>query len=722
MPVNSGQYMGVNESIPKATFDFSCGLENSGVQNHLRLPEPAALSLPSANTASSKEMPELLDRLNQPSVHPQISPSREKTHENTKPLNVSNVSNQSLNDNASAEVDSAADMYAESGQAIVFEPSVQKCPLWNSDKSKLYNIELKPAVDRGFFMADDEWTCCNTSIYISIFTISESSESGSSSNEVPLLTDINSILTGPYHIEVNKNLMPINCFLTHVTAHTTTFPPSQVLKSEPVELVQHLAKRNKAPLTQPVPRFSEAGSSVVFDRLQFRTATNNTTRKKSNAGAPVSQQFFAISVEILAKLETGEFYRVCECKMEKGVVVRGRAPVHYQHDPPIEHPTTKRAAAIKAAKKVEENVAALREPSPILEEEIQRPAASGVPGLGMHVGFPVQQKFSQPQQQQQSYGMYSQQSQQAYGQGMPFQSQQSLYMQYSQPSERRQYSGMQSQQSQHQQSRPYPSYTQYPFLGSQQSFSSSGGSIGSQSMGYGMMNQPTQQMPSQNAYYSSSGIQSLFQPLPQSLPQPRSDHQLQSQYDQTLPQSSAPRPQLQQQSGLYGQAISSTSFGQTYQNQSHQLLQRSTGGMQSQPQSQQQQPMYSTNNLFQPAATPQQGYSSYLSSTVQGVDGSGNGIPPTQQLYHQQQQQQLQNSKAMTGIGNTSVYNSGVSTAGFDKPDMRNGGNHVPAAYSAQLQQPQKRPVRDATAESDDEYYDEGEDEDEEYAPRSKKR
>ncbi|KAJ3350108.1 hypothetical protein HDU83_009889 [Entophlyctis luteolus] len=702
-PANAGNYMGVNDSIPKPqTFDFSFGLENSvGTQQHVRLPEPTALPRPSA-VAASNGLPQPLDQSN---AHPQISPSREKAVESSQPL----VSNQSLNDNASAEVDSAADMYAESGQAIVFEPSVQKCPIWNSDKSKLYNIELKPAVDRGFFLADDDWTCYRRNYFqiSSIFTVSESPESGSSSNEAPPLTDINSILTGPYHIEVNNKLMPINCFLTHVTAHTTTFPPAQVLKSEPVELVQHMNKRNKAPLTQPVPKFSEPGSSVVFDRLQFRTATNNTTRKKSNAAAPISQQFFAVAVEILAKLETGEFYRVCESKMEKGVVVRGRAPVHYQHDPPIEHPTTKRAAAIKAAKKVEENVAALRAPSPILEEELKRPASSLIPGSTMNLGVPMHQKFShQQQQQQQPYGIYSQQSQQAYGQGIAFQNQPNLYMQYPQQSARPQYTGMQSQPSQQQQSRPYPSYAQYPFLGSQQSFSSSSGPMGSQPMGYGMMSQPQQP----NAYYSSSGIHSLLQPLPQSLPQPRSDPQLQSQYSQAMPQSSQRTQMQQQQSGLYGQA---SSFGQPYQSQSHQLLH---GGVQSQPQTHQQQTMYSTNSLFQPASTPQPGYSGYISSTAQSVEGSGNGMPSTQQLY-QQQPQQVQSSKVVSGMGSTPIHNS-VSASGFDNPNIRNGG-HAPGSYSTQQQ---KRPVRDATAESDDEYLDEGEDEDEEYAPRAKKR
>ncbi|KAJ3349225.1 hypothetical protein HDU83_000701 [Entophlyctis luteolus] len=462
--------------------------------------------------------------------------------------------------------------------------------------------------------------------------------------------------------------------------------------------------RNKAPLTQPVPRFSEPGSSVVFDRLQFRTATNNTTRKKANAGSIISQQFFSVAVEILAKLETGEFYRVCESKMEKGVVVRGRAPVHFQHDPPIEHPTTKRAAAIRAAKKVEENVAALRAPSPILEEEeLKRPAPPVMPGSAMNLSVPMQ-KFSQGRQ---PYGMYSQQIQQAYGQGIPFQAQQNLYMQYPQQSPLQQYTGAQSQQSHQQQSGPYPSYTQYPFLGSQQSFPLSGASIGSQSMGYGMMSQSAQ--PAQNSYYNSSGIHSLLQPLPHSLPQPRSD---QAHYAQAMPQSSSARTHMQQQqSGMYGQSMASSSFAQPYQNQSHQLFQHSTGD--GQPQPQQQQPMYSTNNFFQPSATPQQSYSSYLSSTPQSIEGSG--TQATQQLYHQ-------TSNTVSGIESTPAYNGSVSVSGLDKPEMRNGGGNVYGGYSTETQQQIKRPVRDEAEESDDEYFGEGEDEDDEYAPRAKKR
>ncbi|KAJ3014026.1 UNVERIFIED_CONTAM: hypothetical protein HDU68_000455, partial [Siphonaria sp. JEL0065] len=251
---------------------------------------------------------------------------------NTPPTNMGkntppNSSSNLLNNSGSVDGDGLGDFFGDDdssgGQSIPFLPSVQKCHLWNADKSKSYAVDLKPKIDRGFFVAEGNWTCYRRNYFqlSSTFTITETAsgstaENGGVSNNNEGSTGANGIATKSnndtnsgavnvdpnnpitiianthpnqpaketYHLELNGSLVPITTFLTHISAHTNGSP-----KTAPVELVQHTSKRDKGPLTQPVPRVSEPGpSKTVFERIQFRTATSNNGRKKTTGTTSTS--------------------------------------------------------------------------------------------------------------------------------------------------------------------------------------------------------------------------------------------------------------------------------------------------------------------------------------------------------------------------------------------------------------------------------------------------
>ncbi|KAJ3251083.1 hypothetical protein HDU77_006142 [Chytriomyces hyalinus] len=258
-------------------------------------------------------------------------------------------------------------MMADMSDSCLFRRSVQKCHIWNADKSKSYDIELKPLIDRGFFMTEGNWTCYRRNYFqlSSSFSITESAtENGanyasisgngntgpSSTTAATAAPSIDSSAAtplpslSPYFLEIKERLVPITNFLTHMSAYACSSTDGTLTSQGPVELVQHTSKRDKGELTQPVPRVTDKDQRITFERIQFRTATNNNGRRRvgdqhqpvsarsngtSVSGGPLAQQFFIVVVEVLCKVASGEFYKVCESEMDRGVVVRGRAPGHY---------------------------------------------------------------------------------------------------------------------------------------------------------------------------------------------------------------------------------------------------------------------------------------------------------------------------------------------------------------------------------------------------------
>ncbi|CAG8587336.1 17844_t:CDS:2 [Gigaspora margarita] len=186
--------------------------------------------------------------------------------------------------------------------AAPFQPSVRK-------------------LDRGFFLADNDWTCYRRNYFqiSSAFSISNATHPVNEA-DVPCLLEVE----GQFHT--------VTQFLLGITARVSN-------SDKKIELVQHTPKRDKGPQMVPVPKsirpggnlnLSSVGSNsniVTFERIQFKTATANNGKRRA------AQQYYVVMVDLYAQAENGEQYRVAT-STSAPLVVRGRSPGHYadNHD------------------------------------------------------------------------------------------------------------------------------------------------------------------------------------------------------------------------------------------------------------------------------------------------------------------------------------------------------------------------------------------------------
>lgn len=110
-----------------------------------------------------------------------------------------------------------------------------------------------------------------------------------------------------------------------------------------IALIQHTAKRDKGPQTEPVPKPIQPGGDlslltsmasatatgipldqtiVTFERIQFKSATANNGKRRA------AQQYYVLSVELFARIDSGQLIKVASNRSAQ-LVVRGRSPGHY---------------------------------------------------------------------------------------------------------------------------------------------------------------------------------------------------------------------------------------------------------------------------------------------------------------------------------------------------------------------------------------------------------
>ncbi|KAG2198530.1 hypothetical protein INT47_008634 [Mucor saturninus] len=199
-----------------------------------------------------------------------------------------------------------------------FSSTKQLHDLCNMDQSNSYQVQLHAKMDRGFFRADQDWTCYRRNYFQVSSTFDVHGMNYLLQNaEVPCLlrkTDTQEFLTVDY-------------FSIGVCARVTNH-------DKKIELVQHTPKRDKGPQMIPEPRPVRAGGNlhlasvgsnhniVTFERLQFKTATANNGKRRA------AQQYYEIVVDLYANCSRGESIRVATCTSAP-LVVRGRSPGHY---------------------------------------------------------------------------------------------------------------------------------------------------------------------------------------------------------------------------------------------------------------------------------------------------------------------------------------------------------------------------------------------------------
>ncbi|CAJ0756759.1 17473_t:CDS:10 [Entrophospora sp. SA101] len=197
-----------------------------------------------------------------------------------------------------------------------FTQTQQHYPLYTIDRSTNLKVRINSKVDRGFFLADNDWTCYRRN-YFQISSAFSISGTPHPVNE----SDVSCL------IEVDGQYYAVTQFLLGITARVSN-------SDKKIELVQHTPKRDKGPQMVPGPKpirpggnlnLSSVGTNsniVTFERIQFKTATANNGKRRA------AQQYYVLMVDLYAQVETGEPYRLATTTSAP-LVVRGRSPGHY---------------------------------------------------------------------------------------------------------------------------------------------------------------------------------------------------------------------------------------------------------------------------------------------------------------------------------------------------------------------------------------------------------
>lgn len=196
-------------------------------------------------------------------------------------------------------------------------------------------------MDRGFFMADNDWTCYRRNYFqvSSVFSVHGFNHYYSVNEpHVFVKTDEEGIL------------QPVQRFLLGVSARVAN-------SEKEIELIQHTPKRDKGPQFKPEPKPIAPGGNltmssvannqniVTFERVQFKTATANNGKRRA------AQQYYICVIELFAETDRGQTVKIASCQSAP-LVVRGRSPGHYadnqQHERPHIYTTTTAAASAAA--------------------------------------------------------------------------------------------------------------------------------------------------------------------------------------------------------------------------------------------------------------------------------------------------------------------------------------------------------------------------------------
>nr|CAG8458769.1 2218_t:CDS:2 [Entrophospora candida] len=197
-----------------------------------------------------------------------------------------------------------------------FTPTQQHHPLYTIDRRTGLKVTINSKVDRGFFLADNDWTCYRRNYFqiSSTFSISALDNSVDES-EVSCI------------IEVEGQTHAVTQFLLAISAKVSN-------SDKKIDLVQHTPKRDKGPQMVPVLKPIHPGGNlnlnlvgtysniVTFERIQFKTATANNGKRRA------AQQYYVVMIDLYAQADNNESYKLATTTSAP-LVVRGRSPGHY---------------------------------------------------------------------------------------------------------------------------------------------------------------------------------------------------------------------------------------------------------------------------------------------------------------------------------------------------------------------------------------------------------
>ena len=218
--------------------------------------------------------------------------------------------------------------------------------------------EIHAKIDKGFFKADQDWTCYRRNYFSVACSYHLKTEGGSDVEPENLLLSCHSL-----------SHEPVEAFSMCIAAK------ADGEDGKSIELVKHTPKRDKGPMSSPdkkelrpnpsgnlgiFPTGTAFGAAVAthgydptgpgglgglggdaqqnvasFDRIQFKKATANNGKRRA------AQQYFHIVVELFARVTNKvkgsssnpepEWIKIAHRVSDK-MVVRGRSPGHYQDE------------------------------------------------------------------------------------------------------------------------------------------------------------------------------------------------------------------------------------------------------------------------------------------------------------------------------------------------------------------------------------------------------
>lgn len=213
-------------------------------------------------------------------------------------------------------------------------------------------VEINGIIDKGFFLADNEWTCYRRNYFSCVCSYHISPANPSYPNAA-----IQFLRTG------DQQPYPVYGFAMCISAVVADN------ENMSIELVQHTPKRDKGPIAKPEkvrlspkpPQTSHhpinsiynssggvgdlgssrgyeqsfgqsqsnLGNEHTFERIQFKQATANNGKRRA------AQQYYHLIVELWAETGSqagGDGYVKVAFKKSAKMIVRGRSPGHYQSE------------------------------------------------------------------------------------------------------------------------------------------------------------------------------------------------------------------------------------------------------------------------------------------------------------------------------------------------------------------------------------------------------
>lgn len=227
-----------------------------------------------------------------------------------------------------------------------FDPTKPFLSLSDGRGNKI-TVDIQAKIDKGFFRADQDWTCYRRNYFSVACSFSLRSE-----------TDVE-----PDQIYLHRPGTPAELILAFAICIAARVDSED---GKSIELVQHTPKRDKGPMSAPEKKelranpsgdlgvfstsagfgasqsmgsdydpmcpggLQESQNVATFERIQFKKATANNGKRRA------AQQYFHIVVELFVRVAKGksgetEWVKIAH-RVSAQMVVRGRSPGHYQDD------------------------------------------------------------------------------------------------------------------------------------------------------------------------------------------------------------------------------------------------------------------------------------------------------------------------------------------------------------------------------------------------------